>query len=55
MGTGDKPRDQASQKKKKTHPSLQNTARNSVSRELVRNAFYRDTHRSQAAINSYFK
>lgn len=26
-----------------------------MSRELVRNAFYRDTHRSQAAINSYFK
>lgn len=54
MGTGDEPRDQASQKKKKK-PSLQNAARNSVSREFVRNAFYRDTHHSQAAINSYFK
>lgn len=41
--------------KKKKKPSLQNAARNSVSREFVRNAFYRDTHHSQAAINSYFK
>jgi len=52
LGTGTEPQDGVSPKKTL---SQENTASNYVSRELVCDAFYRQTHHCQPVINSYFK